>query len=462
MRFPLLTTAAIGAVALAGCDPSDDVFTPADTQRFRVEIENVSQPFGVLKSGVFNTPVGAAQPGPAFPGDAYAFSFTAGPNVTPGSGMNLSLATMFIQSNDLFYTFPADGLALYDANGNARTGDVTGDLLLYDAGTEVNEEPGVGTNQAPRQSGADTGTDENGVLGRIADGTADRAGFTYPNTADVIRVTLAHDGEAEFTVRIENVSTSSTLATSGGSVAVPLSPGNWVVHVDDVDFFTSGEAAPQWIEAIAEDGNPAPAADVFTPLTGVTIPLSPGAAVVHGAAVDFFTSGEAASDGIEAIAEDGNPGPLAAALTGAEGIREVSVFNTPDGASGPGPIGPGGSYSLEVDAEPGDRLSLATMFVQSNDLFYTFAGDGLALFSASGTPVSGDVTSSVLLYDAGTEVNQEPGVGDEQVIRQSGPDAGTAENGVLGRINDGAADRAGFTYPSTSGVIRVTVTPIAG
>ena len=227
MRFTLLTLAA--AVAFVGCDPHDPI--PTDTQRFRVEIENVATGFGVVKSGVFNTPVGAAAPGPIFPGDAYEFSFTAGPNVTPGSGMNLSFATMFIQSNDLFYTFPADGLALYDANGNARTGDVTSEVLLYDAGTEVNEAPGEGPNQAPRQSGPDTGTDENGVLGRITDGTPDRAGFTYPNTADVIKVTLSHDGDTEFTVRIENVSTPSTLATSTGTVAVPLSPGGWAVHV---------------------------------------------------------------------------------------------------------------------------------------------------------------------------------------------------------------------------------------
>ena len=457
MRLSLLTLAA--AIVFAGCD-SDPI--PEDAQRFRVEIENVATGFGVVKSGVFNTPVGASAPGPIVPGDAYEFSFTAGPNVTPGSGMNLSFATMFIQSNDLFYTFPADGLALYDANGNARTGDVTSEVLLYDAGTEVNETPGEGPNQAPRQSGADTGADENGVLGRIADGTPDRAGFTYPNTADVIQVTLSHDGDTEFTVRIENVSTSSTLATSTGSVAVPLSPGGWAVHTDAVDFFTSGQAAPDWVEAIAEDGNAAPFASTFEPLTGITVPLSPGAAVVHTSAVQFFQSGSAASPGIEGIAEDGSPSVLVAALTGMDGVQSVSAFNTPEGASAPAPIGPGGRYAFEVDAELGDRLSLATMFIQSNDLFYTFEGDGLALFDGSGRPVTGDVTSQVLLYDAGTEVNQEPGVGLDQAPRQAGADTGADENGVLGRITDGTADRAGFTYPNASEVIRITVTPISG
>jgi len=459
MRLSLLTL--LAAVAFAGCDPSDDTM-PEDTQRFRVEIENVAPAYGVVKSGVFNTPDGAAAPAPIFPGEFYEFTFTAGPNVTPGSGMNLSFATMFIQSNDLFYTFPADGLALYDANGNARTGDVTSEVLLYDAGTEVNEAPGEGPNQAPRQSGPDTGADENGVLGRITEGTAGRGGFTYPNNADVIQVTLSHDGDTEFTVRIENVSTGSTLATSTGTVAVPLSPGGWAVHVDAVDFFTSGEAAPDWVEAIAEDGNAAPFASTFTPLTGITVPLSPGAAVVHTDAVQFFESGTAASAGIEGIAEDGSPSVLVAALTGVDGVQSVSAFNTPTGASAPAPIGPGGSYAFEFDAELGDRLSLATMFIQSNDLFYTFTGDGLALFDGSGRAISGDMTSEVLLYDAGTEVNQEFGVGLDQAPRQAGPDTGADENGVLGRITDGTAGRGGFTYPNVSDVIRITVTPVSG
>jgi hypothetical protein len=336
---------------------------------------------------------------------------------------------------------------------------VTSEVLLYDAGTEVNEAPGEGPNQAPRQSGADTGTDENGVLGRITDGTPGRGGFSYPNTSDVIKVTLSHDGDTEFTVRIENVSTGSTLATSSGSVAVPLSPGGWAVHTDAVDFFTSGEAAPEWVEAIAEDGNAAPFASTFTPLTGITVPLSPGAAVVHTSAAQFFQVGSAAGAGIEGIAEDGSPTALVAALTGAAGVRNVSAFNTPMGASAPAPIGPGGSYAFEVDAELGDRLSFATMYIQSNDLFLAPAGDGIPLFNTSGTPISGDISSQVLLWDAGTEVDQEPGVGLDQAPRQAGLNTGADENGTVSRV-DGSSD--GFTFPAPTSVVRVTVTPVSG
>ena len=458
----LLTGAALVAgLALAGCDSSDDNFDtpPAPTpvpealQRFRVDIENTATGFGLLKSGVFDMPVGASGPAPIGPGGAYEFSFTAGPNVTPNSGMRLSFATMFIQSNDLFYAFRPDGLALYDAAGNARTGDVTGEVFLYDAGTEVNEEPGVGPNQAPNQMEADEGEDENGTVA-LVDGT-DEAGFGYPATEDVIRVTLAHDGETQFTVRIENVSTASTLATSEGPKPVPLSPGGWAVHVDAVDFYTLGEAAPAGIEEIAEDGNPGPLAAAVTPLTGVTVPLSPGAVAVHAGSVDFFEVGAAASAGIEGIAEDGDPGAAVAGLSGVAGVRSIAAFNTPVGAGAPAPIGPGGRYQVEIEAAPGERLSLATMYIQSNDWLLAPNPDGIALFDASGDPISGDVSAQVRLWDAGTEADEEPGVGLNQAPRQSGPDTGDAEGGVIREIGSGA-------FPSVADVIRVTVTPIDG
>jgi len=41
------------------------------------------------------------------------------------------------------------------------------------------------------------------------------------------------------------------------------------------------------------------------------------------------------------------------------------------------------------------------------------AGSGIELFK-NGTPISGDITSQIILRDAGTEVNQEPGIGPDQ------------------------------------------------
>ena len=102
------------------------------------------------------------------------------------------------------------------------------------------------------------------------------------------------------------------------------------------------------------------------------------------------------------------------------------VFNTPVGAGGPAPIFPGEAYEFTFGANPGDKLSFATMFVQSNDLFYAPTGAGIALFNGM-TPVNGDVTAQVHLWDAGTEMNEEPGVGANQAPRQGGPNMGAID-----------------------------------
>jgi hypothetical protein len=137
---------------------------PAGPRDFTVTIENVSTPPPYSSSGAFNTPTGAAGPGPAHPGDTYEFTVTAAP------GSWLSFATMYVQSNDLFFSPGSAGLALYDAAGTPISGDITGQIGLWDAGTEINQEPGVGTDQAPRQTGPNTGADENGPVQIVNDG----------------------------------------------------------------------------------------------------------------------------------------------------------------------------------------------------------------------------------------------------------------------------------------------------
>jgi hypothetical protein len=50
------------------------------------------------------------------------------------------------------------------------------------------------------------------------------------------------------------------------------------------------------------------------------------------------------------------------------------------------------------------------MMGQSNDWFYGPSDSGIELFK-NGKPISGDITSQIILWNAGTEVNQEPGIG---------------------------------------------------
>jgi len=187
--------------------------------------------------------------------------------------------------------------------------------------------------------------------------------------------------------------------------------------------------------------------------SAMTTPFAPGVWAAHTAADPLFSAGQADRGvGLEALAEDGDPSALAAALASQAGVSTSGAFNTPVGETDPGPLPPGGAYEFTIVAVPGDMLSFATMFVQSNDLFYAPDGAGITLFNSDGTPVSGDVTGQVQLWDAGTEVNQEPGVGPDQAPRQTGPDTGPDENGVVQIVSDE------FTYPDTSATIRVTIT----
>ncbi len=200
--------------------------------------------------------------------------------------------------------------------------------------------------------------------------------------------------------------------------------------------------------------------DTLKPSNGMKAPaaVAPGVWAVHRKADLLFTPGKPdRGKGLEALAEDGNPGGLAESLKHDAAVASSGVYSVPVGASAPGPIGPGGAYEFLVTGQPGTRLSFAMMFGQSNDLYYAPGAEGIALFDETGKAVIGDITPRITLWDAGTEVNQEPGVGPNQAPRQSAPHTGPRENGVVRPI---AEVRDGFRYPAVSEVLRVTITPV--
>ena len=196
-------------------------------------------------------------------------------------------------------------------------------------------------------------------------------------------------------------------------------------------------------------------ADAFTASNGAkwSLAFSPGTAVVHTNTAPIFTAGKKdRGQGLEAQSEDGNPAVLAKALMGKKGIKSVAVYNTPVGASGPGPITPGAAYEAKITAMPGDKLSMTLMMGQSNDWFYAPDEAGIELFK-NGTAISGEISSQIMLWNAGTEVDEEAGIGPNQGPRQKGPNTGRAENGVVRKVQDGKA------YADTAKVLRVTITP---
>jgi hypothetical protein len=196
--------------------------------------------------------------------------------------------------------------------------------------------------------------------------------------------------------------------------------------------------------------------DTFTASNGVkwSLAYSPGTAVIHAGSAPIFTAGQKdRGQGLEAQAEDGDPSKLAKALKSVKGVKSVAVYNTPIGDKAPGPITPGAAYETTVSALPGDKLSITLMMGQSNDWFFAPADSGIELFK-DGKAISGDVSSQIMLWNAGTEVDQEPGIGPDQGPRQKGPNTGAAENGVVSKVQDGK------TYAQAEKVLRVTIKPM--
>lgn len=210
------------------------------------------------------------------------------------------------------------------------------------------------------------------------------------------------DAAVRFTVRIENVSSKDfQTASNGEKWPFALSPGMWVAHKNDVRLFNEGKPAILGLEAQAEDGNPT---EIINYL------MSHHSEMLHG------------------------------------------VFNTPVGANAPAPIGPGGAYEFTFTATPGMNLSMVTMFGQSNDWFYAPEKGGIDLFN-NGKPLSGDITAKFMLFDAGTEVDEEPGIGANQAPRQKAPNTGAAENGKVHR-----AKKSVF-FGKNAELFKVTITP---
>lgn len=139
---------------------------------------------------------------------------------------------------------------------------------------------------------------------QIRPSLSSRAGLLMPIAG--IRLPLLPLGAAGcgdsdvFTLRIENVSTASTLWHEGGEAALPLAPGVFVVHAQGAPLFAADDAD--------------------------------------------------CGERLEALAEDGDPSTLAASLDMADSVHAVGAFAVRDGADEPAPTGSGQSYSFDVSA----------------------------------------------------------------------------------------------------------------
>ncbi len=186
--------------------------------------------------------------------------------------------------------------------------------------------------------------------------------------------------------------------------------------------------------------------------------LTPAPFVSHDAGFDLFSAGMMVSPEIEMLAEDGMTGGVVT-LAGAALGGAVADY----GVAGAGPIGPGGSATVTIQADAArPYLSFASMLAFSNDAFIGWAqGDGAIDLMPGGTPIAGQIMIMPGdVWDAGTEVNDELAAHVPALGSPAG--AGVAENGVLMRPHAGIAGIGDIPISRDwrgGAVARITIVP---
>lgn len=388
----------------------------APKQMYTLTVENVSTNYMFFESGVAAIPEGESDAGPALPGHSFKFSFHAGPN------HKLSFATMYGWSNDGFYAPDTTGINLYSGDTPLDDVDITSQVMLWDAGTEMNQMPGSDN----MHDGANVTDGMVQLMSAVGDG------YDYGTVATNLKVTLKYDGDHMFTVTVDNLSGSTT----------PISPVVWVVHTATKPLFAIGEKDyGHGLEDVAETGGmTGQLVDYLAMNSGYVSPVAPVLWVIHGKDdMPIFT--ENMPDygwGLEPLAETGDPSTLYASLMGKD--YNTGFYNMPDGAGSAGPLHPGDKYTISFDALPGQYLSIASMLGNSNDVFFGFGESGIKLNFGHATK---DITDKVMLWDAGTEPNEYPGT------KTSNEDV--EDGGTVHILNDG------YPWPDASSVIKVTI-----
>lgn len=328
---------------------------------------------------------------PLAPGEMVEF------NVTAQNGNWLSLYAGFGGANDGFLATGPVGVGLFDAQGMPEEErDITSLFRLWDVGSEYNQAPGQGPHQQATQPADDTGMNESGQVVPFASSTR-----ALPQAGGIVDVEVTTDllMPGVLTITITNAAENDR-----GTVASQLSPLLWALHEDTFELFGAG---------------------------------------VNGADVV----------GLEALAEDGDPAPWFAAIDGTVGVGMAATIDTP--------ADPEESFAIVVTPDQDNRfLSIATSIAATNDAFMAPLPGGIALLEEDGSArsnddIEDDFRRMFLVWDAGTEANEVPGVGSniqsEQVLPDSGPDDA---NAVLRPYSDGTNDLSGA---DVGGFLTVTI-----
>jgi spondin N len=312
---------------------------------------------------------------------------------TAEPGDRLSLLAGLGAGNDHFIGTSSQGVALFANNGLPMdTRDVSDVLLVWEVGTEYNQAPGQGFDQLGTQAAAGDGMPEAGAVTPFNSSTR-----ALPQAARVVSVDVTTDAKNPEILTI-------TITNIGDTVASDLSETVWALHEDTVSVFTDGGAA----------------ADV---------------------------------EGLEALVEDGDGTTLQATLAAVAGVGTAELIADP--------TAPGGTFVITVTPDEDNRmLSFVSSIEASNDAFVAPVPGGIALLDEDGSSrtnaqIEEDFRRNLIVWDAGTETNEVPGVGANIQSRQLVDDIGDADSDATIRAySEAFNDLAG---PSVGGLLEVTV-----
>jgi len=393
-----------------------------------ITVENVLQSQPLVESGTFQ---GTGSPALILPGQSTTITFAA------AKGEALSFATMYGWSNDLFFAPANPGIQVYDNTGQPIEGDVSDQIKLWDNGTRINQAPGASV-MHPGTADSKNITEVNGT---------DAQGNTYLAASKLVKAMLKYNGNSTFTLTLSNIS-------GGTANETPLSPGVWAVSyivggnlLMPAPLYTAGQPTAHGLTAIAEMGNNSQLWAYVQTITGIFTPLSPVLVVVYdGIDNPIYKVGETdRGQGLKYLAQRGIADTLANYLKGVKGVKSVYILPAPNTKVLLPVINgqAGGKVSQDITVEKGDRLAIATMYGFSNDWFFASMGNGV---DATQT---GDISSSIQLYNDGTAIDQFPGAGVTQFNLAGTP---LVENVPIAAVPN---PNAFTTLPSIPNIIKV-------
>jgi hypothetical protein len=162
-------------------------------------------------------------------------------------------------------------------------------------------------------------------------------------------------------------------------------------------------------------------------------PFSPPVAATHRKSIRMFEVGQPASDELAAIAQDGNEVPMFELFSTSGKATQVVDVGRPVTRRGTTVGTFTDTATFEIAAAPGDRFSIATMLICTND--------GFLGLDAVKLPMQGSETFFLNGYDAGREQNTEQSVDLVDPCSALGPT-------VLPGDPDGNQDAAVATVPA--------------